>query len=166
VRWPRITRNGMSRFRGAKPKKAAFGKPSNEVVTPDPDRQPPVFSFEHMRDGNGYSIECCSDDHRSALASKLFKLTRLTWMEIKNAPRHGLGLETIDRNSIRPSLPAAATADVRIIAIRYNGMHPMVGFRDGRIFHVLFFRPHDGLLSSLSRARDVLTRPSQRPRVR
>jgi len=128
----------MSKFRGAKPKKAAFGKPSSEAVTPDPDRQPPVFSFEYMRGGNGYSVDCCDHDHRSALASKLFKLTQMTWMDIKNAPRHGLGLETIDRNSIRPALPSAATADVRIIAIRYNGFHPMIGFRDGRIFHVLF----------------------------
>jgi hypothetical protein len=128
----------MSKFPGAKPKKSAFGKTSNEVVTPDPDRMPPIFSFEHMKGGNGYSIDCCDDDHRSALAKRLFRLTQLSWMEIRNAPRHGFGSEIISKSSIKPALPAAVTDDVRIIALRYNGLCPMVGFRDGRIFHVLF----------------------------
>ena len=128
----------MNGFRGAKPKQAAFGKPRSEEATPDPDRLPPVFSFEHMRAGNGYSIECCQDDQRAALALRLFKLSQITWLQIRQAPRHGLGSETINRSAIHPALPAVVTDDVKLIAIRYNGMRPMVGYRNGRVFHVLF----------------------------
>lgn len=128
----------MSKFRGAKPKDAKFGRSSPESVTPDPDRLPPVFSFEYMRAGSGYSVDCCRDDHRAALAARLFKLSQMTWLEIRQAPRHGLGTEKIARGSIRPALPVALSDDVELLAVRYNGFHPMVGFRNGRIFHVLF----------------------------
>lgn len=127
----------MSKFQNAKPKKPAFGTGS-DVVTPDPDRLPPIFSFEYMRAGDGYSVDCCNADHRSALASRLFKLTQMTWMQIRNAPRHGLGSETIAKDSIKPSLPPAVTEDVTLLALRYNGLHPMVGYRNGRTFHILF----------------------------
>ena len=139
----------MSKFPSAKPKKAAFGKTSGEAITPNPDRMPPIFSFEYMKGGNGYSIDCCNDDHRSALASRLFLLTKMSWMEIRNAPRHGLGSETISKTSIKPALPTAVTEDVTLIALRYNGKCPMVGFRDGRVFHILYLDhsmdcyPHD-----------------------
>lgn len=128
----------MSKFRGAKPKDAAFGKSSSADASPDPDRLPPVFSFQYMRAGNGYSVDCCQGDHRAALVARLFKLSQMTWLDIRQAHRHGLGSEKISRHSIRPALPSTITEDAELIAIRYNGLHPMIGYRDGRIFHILF----------------------------
>jgi hypothetical protein len=137
MKFPTITLKNMSKFRGAKPKPAAFGTTPSESM-PDPDRLPPVFSFEHMRSGSGYSVDCCQQEHRAAVAARLFKLSQMTWLQIRQAPRHGLGTEKIDRTSIRPPLPLSLTDDVNLLAIRYNGIHPMVGYRDGRIFHILF----------------------------
>ena len=128
----------MSKFRGAKPKPAGFGKPSTPPVAPDPDRLPPIFSFEFMPVGGGYSVDCCQEDHRAALAARLFKLSQMTWLQIRQAPRHGLGTEKIARSSLNPAIPNKISDDVEFLALRYNGMHPMVGFRDGRIFHVVF----------------------------
>lgn len=125
----------MPKFRGAKPKSAKFGNSKSAKSDPeDYDKLPPIFSFEFMSAGNGYSVDCCNHEHRSALASRLFRLSQMTWMQIKQAPRHGLGTEKIARASI----PQKATEDADLLAFRYNGMSPMIGYRDGRTFHVLF----------------------------
>jgi hypothetical protein len=58
-------------------------------------------------------------------------------MDIKFAPRHGLGTEKIARSSIKAPIPDRVTDDAEFLALRYNGKHPMIGFRDGRIFYVI-----------------------------
>lgn len=130
----------MAKNRAPKPKANPFnGKSAVEAEPPkDNDRLPPVFSFQFMREGTGYSVECCDVEHRAALSSRFFRLSRMTWLEIRNSPRHGLGTEKIPRNIIRPEIPRAVTEDVELLALRYMGLHPIVGFRDGRIFNVLF----------------------------
>jgi hypothetical protein len=35
-------------------------------------------------------------------------------------------------------VPARVSEDARLLAIRYNGMNPMVGFQDGGVFYILF----------------------------
>jgi hypothetical protein len=54
------------------------------------------------------------------------------------ADRHSIGTEKIDRSSIRPAIPPSVTEDVTLLAMRFNGLKPMVGYRDGRVFYVLF----------------------------
>ncbi len=107
-----VIATNMSNFRGAAPKGAKFGKSASAQSAPvDSDRMPPIFSFEHMKSGNGYSVDCCDVDHRAALAARLFKLSKMTWMDIKNSPRHGLGTEKIARSSIRAPIPQKVTED-------------------------------------------------------
>lgn len=91
-----------------------------------------------MKSGDGYSVDCCDKEHRAALASRLFKLSQITWLEIRQAPRHGFGSEKISRDAFKPSIPKCVTEEVEFIALRYKGLHPMVGFRDGRTFNILF----------------------------
>jgi len=76
------------------------------------------------------------------MAKRLFLLSQTVWREIRNAPKHGIGSETINRAAIKPSLPKTIPDDTAIIALRYNGKKPMVGYRQGRIFYVLFL-DHD-----------------------
>lgn len=97
---------------------------------------PPVFSFEKMQDGSGYSVNCCDSEDQAALAKRLFLLSRNTWREISQAPKHGIGTEKIERSAIRPAVPV--TEDVTLLALRFNGKKPMVGYRDGRVFYVLW----------------------------
>ncbi len=126
------------RFGGAKPNPPKFGKTNPIPQAADPNRLPPQFSFEYMKGGNGYSVDCCDGTHRSALASRLFLLSQISWLEIQNAPRHGLGSEKIARSSLNVAVPDKISEDASFLALRYNGKHPIVGFRDGRIFHIIF----------------------------
>jgi hypothetical protein len=70
----------------------------------------------------------------------LRELSELTWAQLRQADRHGLGFETIDRSSIKSGIPGVVTADVNIIAFRFAGKKPMVGFRDrDGTFHIIWF---------------------------
>lgn len=100
---------------------------------------PPIFAFDKMQGGSGYSVTCCDAANQAALAERLFRLSRLTWTQIQNAQRHGFGSEKIERSAIKgAAIPASVTEDVTFLALRYNGKAPMVGYRDGRTFHVLY----------------------------
>lgn len=101
-----------------------------------PDDLCPVFSFEYMV--KGHSVDDLDKDDQAALAVQLYKLSQLSWKEIKRASRHGFGFEKIRRNDIKAPLPRQITPDVNFIAFRFNGLKPMVGFRRDRIFFVVW----------------------------
>jgi hypothetical protein len=115
-----------------------FDKKVGAGSVENPDTMPPIFSFEKMLDGSGYSVNCCDQENQAAALKSLFKLSRMKWQEIRNAPRHGLGTEKIARTSIKAPIPAGISEDVTFLAIRYHGRRPMLGYRDGRTFHIIF----------------------------
>lgn len=125
----------MPKFK--KPSKSSSPLKSNKRVTSgSTQHMKPIFSFEKMQRGTGFSIECCDKDNQAAIATKLFELSQLTWADLSASGRHGLGWEKIEKSAIKAPLPPL-TEDVTIYAFRYNGKAPMLGYRDGRVFYVL-----------------------------
>jgi hypothetical protein len=106
------------------------------VAEPSPDQQPPVFSLRHLQ--RDWCITDCDKDDKAAFADRLRRLSQLSWAEIRAANKHGLGTEKIARNSIKAGIPGHVTEDVNLIALRYNGLKPMVGYREGVTFHILW----------------------------
>lgn len=98
-----------------------------------------------------FSIECCSSTccykkiteqrDRSDFADRLHELSQLTWGQIKQSSRKGLGYETLDNIEIdRSKIPLAK----RIIAFVYHDYHRMWGYRDREgVFHITGF-DYDG----------------------
>lgn len=127
------------RNKGGKPH---LPKTVGSSAAENPDTMPPIFSFEQMQDGCGYSVNCCDADNQAAVARRIFLLSKMTWREIQNAPRHGIGTEKLGRASLKTSVPSFVPGDSVLLAIRYNGMRPMIGYRRGRIFYVLLL-DHD-----------------------
>jgi hypothetical protein len=122
--------SGFRRKEEARPPKVA-------VVQPKPDSEPPVFSFRYLQ--AGYCISNCTKDEKAALATKLREMSQLSWMQLQLAPREGLGKENIARGSIKPGIPKVITPDVtHFWAFRFHGNAPMVGFRSGLVFYVLW----------------------------
>ena len=103
----------------------------------DSDALPPKFCLRHMR--NDYCLKDCTKEQKAAFADKLFELSRCTWSQLRQADRHGLGYEKIERNSVRAEIPPSVTDDVALIAFRFYGKAPMVGYRskDG-VFNILW----------------------------
>jgi len=115
-------------------------KQGKTIATPstgaDSGREPPSFCFKHcVRE---YSVESCTTEEKSALADTLWQLSQRTWNELHSAHRHGSGCEKIDRTAIRVGIPRAVTEDANIWAFRFYGKAPMLGYRDGRMFHIVW----------------------------
>jgi hypothetical protein len=131
----------VGRFRGGKPEKGRY-------LTSDPppqrsdSEQHPTFCLRHVIADPHFSLEDLDRDNKVALIEKLRRLSQMTWAQINSADRHGMGYEKIAQNSLRFPLPRHITADVRIIAFRYNGMSPMLGYRDQATFHIICIDPN------------------------
>ena len=93
----------------------------------NPDHSPPNFRLRGMK--NGFSTEDCEKDERASFASRLYQLSRSKWSELRQMPRHGQGFETIPRNAINDGIPSEITDDITILAFRFHGKAPMVGYR-------------------------------------
>jgi hypothetical protein len=102
----------------------------------------PVFCFRHLQ--GKYDFYACQakHDHIIGFVNQLYNLSKLMWNEIQLAPKHGIDSEKISRDAIKPAIPQIATHDVTFLALRYHGKNPMIGFRNGTVFHILWI-DHD-----------------------
>ncbi|MDF9755158.1 hypothetical protein [Pseudomonas hunanensis] len=100
------------------------------------DLRPPVFSLEYLQ--SSWCIQDCQQAERARMLERLRQISQRTWREIRQLDRHGYGTETISRGSIRAVLPSFLTEDVRLLAFRAFDLVAMVGYRSGRIFHVIW----------------------------
>jgi hypothetical protein len=110
---------------------------SSEAARPDYNREPPSFCLRYVQPD--YCITDCSDEDQLAFVKRIRKLSQMTWIDIIQADRHGLGREKIDRKAIKPTIPRYITEDVTFIALRFSGKKPMVGYQRDRTFHIIWF---------------------------
>lgn len=103
---------------------------------PSPEELPPVFSFEHIQ--SPYSHKECQAQELADLVNKLCQLSKMSWRQIKQAHRHGCGCEQIQQNSIKVGIPKFITPDTTLLAFRFCGLAPMIGFRSKRIFYIVW----------------------------
>lgn len=124
------------RFNANKRKEKGERFSAKETTDIPPEQEPPLFSLRYLQ--KDYSLSQCTKDEKAAFADTLYQLSQLTWSQIKASSRHGLGYEKIDRNSISSAIPTHIKEDVNIVAFRFFGMAPMVGYRDGAVFYVIW----------------------------
>lgn len=124
----------MSRLRGPSPSDGVRLKGDTSAPA-NLDLKAPIFCLELV---DGFCLRDCTKDEKAALADALFKRSKLSWSELRQAPRHGLGYEKIERSSIKKSIPTLIKEDATFIAFRFCGKAPMVGYKDGRVFHIVW----------------------------
>jgi hypothetical protein len=121
------------------PSKAPFLKGGGQVPQQSVDDLPPAFSFEKMQDCSGNSFNCCQDVDRLQMGHRIFKLSRMPWRQIRQAPSKGLGAEKIDKTAIQRPIPGCVTEDVTFFySLHYVGKKRFVGYRIGQIFYILW----------------------------
>lgn len=96
-----------------------------------------TISLRHL--AASHCISKCQKPDVLSFADKVRMLTQKSWSELQQAHKHGLGFETIARDGLKVAVPDHVTPDVNIIAFRFSGKMPMVGYKDGQTFHVLWF---------------------------
>ncbi|MFN8715204.1 MAG: hypothetical protein ACK5Z2_20310 [Bacteroidota bacterium] len=97
----------------------------------------PIFCFKHLHQGE-FGVERCDTQDQAALLKRLNKLSQMSWQQINTAQRHGLGWEKISQSSVRAGIPRHVTPDVDLLAFRFSGLAPFVGYRNLAVFHILF----------------------------
>jgi hypothetical protein len=111
--------------------------PEAEKETPDYGRKTPIFCLHYVVPA--YCITLCSDGDKLAFVKRIRQLSGMTWNEIIQADRHGFGREKIPRDVLHPQIPAHITEDVTLIALRFSGLKPMVGYQRNDVFHIVWF---------------------------
>lgn len=123
--------------------KAGNGVPKKGPIVPDLppdyDSRPPIFSLERLQTGK-YCHSHLDKDHKAAFSDAIFKRKGVTWRELTQCGRHGLGFEKILKSSISAAMPSFLTPDEEyLLAFRFKGKAPMVGYRVKDVFYVLWF---------------------------
>lgn len=72
------------------------------------------------------------------MLERLRQISQRTWRDIRQLDKHGYGTETIPMHIMRVAIPSFITEDVRLLAFRAYDLVAMVGYRSGRIFHVIW----------------------------
>lgn len=98
--------------------------------------KPPIFSFHLIK--KEYGIDACTSDEKSALIDTIYKRSQKTWQELNDAPKKGLGYEKILHTSIKGVKVPDDIKKETLLAFRFCGRAPMVGYREGQIFHILW----------------------------
>jgi hypothetical protein len=98
----------------------------------------PKFSLQFLQKQSKYCLSCCQVRQKAAFADRIKELSSLTWRQIISAPIHGQGFEKINIQSFTITVPDDFKHK-NIIAFRFSGIHPMVGFRDHDTFYILWF---------------------------
>lgn len=118
-------------------------KQGRPITTPeipvDTGREPPAFCFRHLI--GGYRIPDCNQNEKAALSDTLHQLTQRTWNDLIQQDRHKRGCEKISQSALKISLPGNITPDQPLLVFRFCGKAPMIGFRSGRILHVICIDP-------------------------
>ncbi|MFW1755755.1 MULTISPECIES: hypothetical protein [Acinetobacter] len=95
-----------------------------------------VFSFRYTQ--NNHCFSKCEKHEKLDLIDSIFQRRSMKWKEIIVANRHGLGSESIDRKSLKVSIPACVPGDAKIWALRFSDLAPMVGYYERNIFYILW----------------------------
>ncbi len=145
----------MSKKKSSKNKQASNG--GLTLIKPIPPQVPllsrdienyvkidyPLFSFRHLQHIS--FTDCKEVTFFPSFMKRLKNLSELGWNGINTSQRHGYGMEKLPQNIIKPQLPSIITPEVQLFAFRATGNNlPFVGFREGKIFHILFIETSFG----------------------
>lgn len=102
-----------------------------------PNYDYPIYCLKHLHPE--YGLNQCESEDKIAFVDRLAKLCSMTWQEIHQAPRHGLGSEKISVASLNVKPPPFLTEDVEyLLALRFNGKKPFLCHRNRFVCHVIF----------------------------
>lgn len=93
----------------------------------------PLFSLSYI--AKGYCVKDCEKEEQAAVALALQDISYLTWKELKNASRRGIGYENI--YFISKTIPEIATKK-QLIAFRIGKLARLIGFRERQTFFIIW----------------------------
>jgi len=106
--------------------------------TIDYQKLKPIFSFIYMKYQGPACLSRCDQEGKASIIEKLLELSQITWEQIHNTRRQGLGYELIPINRFSVSMPPFVTPDVdKLQVFRYSSSGRIAGIRERDIYHIL-----------------------------
>ena len=96
----------------------------------------PVFSFHKLV--SGYCVDDCDVAAKVAFLDAMRKRSRMTWMEIHQTRREGLGCEQIPRAALNVQVPSAISDDINFISLRAGRRRRIIGYQERAILHIIW----------------------------
>ena len=116
-------------------KKSKIAAPSTPVQSYD--KLKPMFSLSNVIKTYCCIKESCNNEEKKHILEKLVELSDLTWQEIKNAPKTGMGFELIPIQQFNVSLPSQYDAEEKLYVFRLTKKMRMAGTRRNENFNIL-----------------------------
>lgn len=119
--------------RGSAPNHDSQPMPPHDGVSTDVGY--PVLCLRHTQ--SGWGISELDPGKCKEFLEKWEKRSKLTWTELVQHNRHGLGSEQLNKDKFKPQIPERLERD-RYMVFRHEGNLPFAGFRTGDVFHVMW----------------------------
>lgn len=119
--------------------------PKRLTISVERVQNPPkvTFGFSYLSDVS-WSL-CRKPEFFQDWMKHLRLFSGMTWQMLYQAPRHGLGTEKLPLSAIKPSVPMMPMVLENFLVLRATGdNHPMIGFRRGDVFEVVFLESEFG----------------------
>ena len=124
-----------SKRRGSVPDRRADPQPPSDTDEIALLSGHPVLCLRHVQ--AGWGVGELTDAQCREFLVKWEKRAKLTWKELVQHPKHGLGSEFLPSSKFKTSAPEELERD-RYMVFRHEGNLPFAGFRAGDTFHVLW----------------------------
>lgn len=99
-----------------------------------------LFSFHYVQPGK-YCFSKLNTDDKVHITESIFKRKNFVFQDLIDNHKYGLGSEKIPTKAINAVIPDFIQ-DNFLLALRFNGKKPMVGYLQDNIFYILWF-DHD-----------------------
>lgn len=110
----------------------------HSVASADGDGLPPAFAFDRMR--SGYTLDDCrAHGFAEHLVEAIWRRCALTWRGLLLSSHWGNGFEHVPQSKVTNDGIPGMTPDQKLLVLRFaNKDGRIVGYREGRIYHVLW----------------------------
>ncbi len=116
-------------------------RPDPSVTGVEADESYPVLCLRFVQSRFGF--EELTEKQRSEFIRKWAKRAQLSWTELVQHSRKGLGFENIPAHEIKRQAPESLAAG-RYLVMRHEGNHAVVGVRAGGAYRVLWIEANYG----------------------
>lgn len=102
-------------------------------------KEHPKFSFEHtVWEGDYAPSSKWQKEEFVRVLDGIRDRCRMTWQQIAQSPRTGLGSEIIDRGSLNVPVPRNVPVEATIRAFRFSDKGRMTGYRVREVFYIIW----------------------------
>ena len=87
-----------------------------------------------------------TDKQRQQFLEKWQLRSQMTWRELSQHSRHGLGSEKMPKRSIKAQIPGQFQDVDKFTVFRHEGNLPFVGWKNGSVFYLIWIECQYGEL--------------------